>query len=64
MCHTARGRFGLAGQDDLCGCPCNCPATTTVEEEVQLLEDHKKFMQDQLGVIERKIAALKSAKES
>jgi hypothetical protein len=61
MCHNARVRFGLAGHDDMCGCSCNCPATMTVEEEIQLLEDHKKFMQDHLGVIDKKIAALKSA---
>jgi hypothetical protein len=64
MCHNGKGRFGSAGHGDLCGCSGSCPATTTVEEEIQLLEDHKKFMQDQIGVIERKIAALKSTKES
>ncbi len=64
MCHDGRGRLGSAGQGDLCGCSGSCPATTTVEEELQLLEDHKKFMEDQLKVIERKIAALKSVKEA
>lgn len=64
MCHNARGRYGSAGHDDPCGCSCSCPATMTVDKEIQLLEDHQKFMQDQLGVIERKIAALKSAKDT
>jgi hypothetical protein len=62
MCHSAKVRFGSAGHDH-CGCSCSCPATMTVEEEIQLLEDHQKFMQDQIGVIEKKIAALKTAKE-
>jgi anti-sigma28 factor (negative regulator of flagellin synthesis) len=35
----------------------------TVDEEIQLLEDHQKFMQDQSGIIGKKIAALKGAKE-
>jgi len=48
----------------MCGCSCNCPATTTVDEELQLLEDHKKFMQNQVEIIDKKIAALKAAKES
>ena len=64
MCISSKGRFGPAGHDHQCGCSCSCPATMTVEEEMQLLEDHKKFMQDQIGVIEKKIAALKSTKES
>ncbi len=64
MCHDGRGRLGSAGHDDLCGCSCSCPAATTVEEELQLLEDHRKYMQDHLGIIDKKIAALKSAKES
>jgi hypothetical protein len=36
----------------------------TVEEEIQQLEDHRKFIQEQLGIIETKIAALKTVKES
>jgi hypothetical protein len=63
MCHIPAGRFSPAGQFP-CGCPCSCPAAMTVEEEIQLLEEHKKFMQDQLGVIDRKIAALKTVRES
>jgi len=62
MCYCPAGRSGSAGHEP-CGCSCSCPAATTVEDEIQLLEDHKKFMQVQLGVIERKIAALKSAQE-
>jgi len=36
----------------------------TVEEEIRLLEDRKRFMQEQAQEIDKKIAALKSAKGS
>jgi hypothetical protein len=36
----------------------------TVEEEIQLLDNHKKFMQDQLETIGKKISALKSVNTS
>jgi hypothetical protein len=63
MCQSHGRRFEPAGHDR-CGCSCSCPAATTVEEEIHLLEDHQKFMQDQLGEIDKKIAALKTTKES
>ena len=62
MCHNGTRRFEIAGHGQ-CGYHCVCPPTTTVEEEIQLLEDHRKFMQDQLEVIDKKIASLKTAKE-
>ena len=61
MCYGSEGRMEPARHGH-CGCSCSCPATMTVEEEIQLLEDHKKFMQDRIGIIEKKIAILKSAK--
>jgi hypothetical protein len=64
MCHHGRGRFGFAGQNDMCGCSCTCPATTTIGEEIRLLEEHKKHMQDRLGEIDNKITSLKTTKES
>jgi hypothetical protein len=63
MCQSYGRRFESAGPA-LCGCSCSCPATMTVVEEIQLLEDHKKVMQDRLGEIDKKIAALKTTKES
>jgi hypothetical protein len=62
MCQSHGRRFEPAGHVQ-CGCSCSCPAATTVGEEIQLLEDHKKSMQDQLGEIDKKIAALKATKE-
>jgi len=58
MCHPE------VSEQSRCGCSCSCPATMTVEEEIQLLEDHRKYMREQAGVIDKKIAALKSVKES
>jgi hypothetical protein len=62
MCHLSGRRFESAGHAQ-CGCSCSCPSTMTVVEEIQLLEDHKKFMQEQLGEIDKKIAALRATKE-
>ena len=62
MCHQTRG-FESGGYDP-CGCSCGCPATMSVEEEIQLLEDHRKYFSEQAGVIDRKLAALKSARGS
>jgi len=62
MCHHKRGLE--SGGHDQCGCSCACPATMSVEEEIQRLEDHRKYFSEQAGVIDRKIAALKSARGS
>ena len=62
MCHHER-RFESGGHDQ-CSCSCACPATMTVEEEIQLLEDHRKYFSEQVGIIDRKIAALKSVQGS
>ena len=62
MCHPGR-RYEVGG-DDPCGCSCACPATMSVEEEIQLLEDHRKYFSKQVEVIDTKIAALKSAQGS
>ena len=61
MCHDASPGSGPKGQSR-CGCSCTCPVTMTVEEEIRLLAEHRNLMQDKVGVIDRKIAALKSAK--
>jgi hypothetical protein len=60
MCPIPTGRFESTGKFP-CGCSCSCPATMTVEEEIHLLEEHKKFMQNQTEVIDKKIAALRAA---
>jgi hypothetical protein len=63
MCRSLAGRTGSRERDE-CGCSCSCPATMTIEEELQLLEGHRKYMQEQTVITDRKIAALKTAKES
>jgi hypothetical protein len=40
-----------------------CPAALTIDDEIRMLENHKKAMKDQLDVIDQKIAALKTVKE-
>jgi hypothetical protein len=64
MCESTKERSGSVWHGDPCGCSCSCQAVMTVEEEIQQLEDHRKFIQEQLGIIETKIAALKTVKES
>lgn len=63
MCCGSTRKSGSMERSE-CGCSCNCPATMTVEDEIKLLEEHKKFMQDQVGEIDKKIAALQSVKRT
>jgi hypothetical protein len=63
MCYNSAERTGAEGQSS-CACAGTCPALLSVEEEIRLLEDHRKFMQRQVEVIDQKIAALKTVKES
>ena len=61
MCKTAPGKSGQIDGTPW-ACSCICPASLTVEEEIQLLEDHGRYIRNQAEIIEKKIAALKSAK--
>jgi predicted metal-dependent hydrolase len=45
-----------------CGCTCNCPVFLSIDDEIRMLENHKKIMQEQIEAIDRKVAALKSVK--
>jgi hypothetical protein len=63
MCQSSGRRFGSVVHDP-CDCSCSCQATMTVAEEIQLLVDLMKSMQDQLGEIDKKMAALKTTKET
>lgn len=47
-----------------CGCSCSCPETMTVEEKIRNLEERKKYFQEQAGIMDEKIAALKPVKRS
>ena len=60
MCHTMMH----SGPMERCQCEgsCTCPAFLSIDDEIRMLEDHKKMMQEQIETIERKVAALKSVK--
>jgi hypothetical protein len=45
-----------------CGCSCNCPVFLSIDDEIRMLEDYKKMMQEQIEAIDRKVTALKSVK--
>jgi hypothetical protein len=47
----------------MCGCGCNCPVVLPADEEIRNLEEHRKILQDRLGIIDKKIAGLKNVKE-
>jgi hypothetical protein len=47
-----------------CGCECGCPVMLPLSEEIRSLEDHKKILQDQLEIIDKKINAMKSVNNS
>jgi hypothetical protein len=59
MCHT---RYSGSKEGGECGCSCNCPVILSIDDEIRMLEDHKKMMQEQIEAIDRKVAALKSVK--
>jgi hypothetical protein len=63
MCHVSSGKPG-SQQNSFCGCGCACPAALMIEDEIRSLEDHRKILQDQLEVIDKKITALKSVDNS
>jgi hypothetical protein len=47
-----------------CDCECCCPVLLPIEDEIRKLEEHRKIAHEQIEVIDKKIAALKSIKES
>jgi hypothetical protein len=59
MCHVSAEKQEPA-MNTRCGCGCSCPVMFPVVEEIRSLEGHKKILQDQLEVIDKKITALKS----
>jgi hypothetical protein len=62
MCHESAGKM-VSQVTTRCGCTCGCPVMLLVAEELGDLEDHRKILWDQLEVIDKKIHALRSAKE-
>jgi hypothetical protein len=63
MCHGTAGK-SVSQMNTHCGCECSCQVMLPIEEEIRSREDHKKILQDQLEVIDKKINALKSVNDS
>jgi len=47
-----------------CNCECSCPVLLPIEDEIRKLEEHRKIAQEQIEAIDKKIATLKSVKDS
>lgn len=62
-CHHARAGFG-PGDRFHQGCTCHGPKEMTAEEEIQVLDEQKKYLQDRIEKIDTKIADLKPAQPS
>jgi L-lactate utilization protein LutB len=63
MCHISAGKPAFA-MNTPCDCDCGCPVLLPIDDVIRKLEDHKKIRQDQIEAIDKKIAALKSVKDS
>jgi hypothetical protein len=63
MCHVSAGK-SVSQMNTHCDCECCCPVLLPIEDEIRKLEEHRKIAQEQIEVIDKKIAALKSVKES
>jgi hypothetical protein len=60
MCHTLMHSGSM--ESSQCGCSCTCPVFLSIDDEIRILEDHKRMMQEQIEAIDRKVTALKSVK--
>jgi hypothetical protein len=45
-----------------CSCDCSCPVLLSIDDEIRMLESHKRMLQDRIDVIDRKVSALTSVK--
>ena len=62
MCHTMMHSGSM--ENCQCGCSCTCPVFLSIDDEIRMLENHKKMMQEQIEAINIKVTALKSVKSS
>ena len=60
MCHITR--YSGSMENCECECSCNCPVFLSIDDEIRMLEDNKKMMQERIEAIDRKVSVLKSAK--
>ena len=66
MCHVSAGKQVPQMNtmcDCGCSCGCSCPVTLSLKDEISLLEEHKKILQDRIDTIDQKIAGLRTLNE-
>jgi hypothetical protein len=63
MCHVSAGKQ-VSQVNTLCDCVCGCPVTLPVGEEIRRLEEHKKILEDEITIIDKKIAGQKTVNGS
>ena len=61
MCHVSAGKQ-VSQMNNLCDCGCSCPATLPIDDEIRLLEEHKKILRDRIEIIDKKITGLTGLK--
>jgi hypothetical protein len=59
MCHGAAGKQ-VSPMNILCDCECRCGVMMPIDDEIRMLEDHKKILQDRIEMIDTKVAGLKT----
>ena len=59
MCHVSAGKQVSEMNTD-CDCGCSCPVTLPLEDEIRILEGHKKILQARIETIDKKITGLKT----
>ena len=60
MCYPTRYSGSMESCE--CECSCNCPVFLSIDDEIRMLEDHKRMMQERIEAIDKKVTALKSVK--
>jgi NADH:ubiquinone oxidoreductase subunit E len=63
MCHVSAGKQ-VSLMNTLCDCECSCGVMMPIDDEIRILEDHKKILKDRIDIIDKKITGLKSVNES
>jgi len=63
MCHVSPGKQ-VSQVNTLCGCGCTCPVALPTDDEIRILEEHKKILQEQIEIINKTITGLMTVNES
>jgi hypothetical protein len=63
MCHNLPGGSSSMANAH-CSSDCSCPVLLSIGDEIRMLEDYRKMIQERIEAIDEKISALKSLKPS